>query len=330
MNKQLLVIAALGGSLLVAGCGSDDGGGSGIGGDFPTGAVALATADDANRELNNAFAFMQDISNEMADVGAAAGSLPPGDVVAKRAKAASSCGVSGTYETAAGEGSHDFPLLDIKGVQVEYVRTVLNNCKSGEGSYSWTSHGNHEAGQSGVRDDGSQLFYITMGGSNGQPFVETEQGTGWSGIYSSQMLLEMRRKNDEQGEVRVIGQYEDDEHWTESSGSGTYTGKGRYGEEGKPIIVSYDADMVTIRDFTLAYESSECAGGKVTMSTPVGHDLDMQSRYPRGGKLEIRSGANKAVYTFNTDGSATLHLNEGVGMSLSAETVQDAINSDPC
>jgi hypothetical protein len=327
MNKQLLMIAALGGTLLVAGCGGDDDGGSG---DFPTGAVALATTADANREMNNAFAFMQDISDEIGNAGAAPSSLPSGNAVAKRAKAASSCESSGTHETVEGEGTRDFSLLGVNGVPVDYVKTTLNNCKYVSGSYSSTEHGNLEAGYSGVLAGGDQLFYLTMGGSNGQPFVETEQSTGWSATYSSQMLLEMRQKNEEQGEVRVIGQYEDDESWTDGSASGTYTGKGRYGEEGTPIIVSYNADMVKILDFTLAYESSECAGGKVTMLTPTGHDIDLQGGYPRGGKLEIRSGDNKAVYTFNTDGSATLHLNDGVGTSLSAEAVQTAIDSDPC
>lgn len=72
---------------------------------------------------------------------------------------------------------------------------------------------------------------------------------------------------------------------------------------------------------------STCAGGKVQVSTPSEGGIKVSENRLTGGELRLVSGGSTARFTFKEDGGATLVINGGTAIELTAQEVLTARQS---
>lgn len=339
MKNGAIGLALLAGStVLLAAC---DGGGGGDGEPVP-----LATKSDGLRELGLSIgrygALSQYIDFPSGSSARASSKQRPGQRLLAKAAQLADCGtIKGGASDEEGSKDRDFKLLSppVSGVRVQFQRQDTDGYRQqdcyGEGNEIvelFQSDGAMEYGDSDELEAG-RYSYFTAGSGDEAAFTLNETyDEGRLGLRQRLEYLgtaESLETGD--GTVYALRLRLRIERFQE--GGVDYKASVGLGDSDAPLRATVTGDSFEL-DGHYSYRTNNagCEGGKVRVSTPSPGGITVSGTTPVGGELRLQSGDSAARFTFNNDGSATLAINGGTGISVTAEEVEDAMagEASPC
>ncbi len=332
-SKTFKAAAAAVSAILLAACGGGGGGGSSLI-DPPDTPLPLTTKADGLRALGLTLGGPLSSYAELPiDVGMARAKSRGHSWTRKpSAKAIVEDCDSGNYRYEDGTKNRDFDLLSpaAKGISVYFEKGTNNNCK-----YSYEEDGMRyvsletgakENGASEVLQSGKYEYFLT--GSERAPVGELYQE-----FFNNQLVYEERTETYgtlervlEQSQLRYGLRYTE-----------------RFGllQDGVQVALAWDlgrgntplrasvgrnGDWFKLAgSYAFGGSVESCKGGQVDLSTPSVGGVAVAGGQAVGGQLKIQAGTNAALYSFNNDGGATLTINGGTGISVSADEVRNAV-----
>jgi hypothetical protein len=337
-NSAISWAILAGGTILLAAC--DNGGGGG-----GSGPVPLATKSDGLRELGLSIgrygALSQYIDFPSGSSARASSQQRPGQQLAKALEPADCGTIKGVASDEEGSRDRDFKLLSpaVSGVRVQFQRQNTDGYRQqdcyGEGDEIvelFRSEGAMEYGSSDELETG-QYAYFSAGSGDKAAFTLNE--TYDEGQLGLRQLLEYlgTAESFESGEGTVYALRLRLKTERFQEGGIDYKASVGLGDREAPLRATVTGDSFEL-DGSYSYSSNNvgCEGGKVRVSTPSAGGIAVSDSRPVGGELRLQSGGSTASFSFNADGSATLVINGGTGISVTAEEVEDALSaeSSPC
>lgn len=323
MNRKaaLVLVGCAVAGLSACGGGDDDG--------ASDGPVALAGTADALRELTLAAGANGAVAS-LVDLPGPGGALAARSSMRAKATESGPCEDGGSFSETTGQGPHDFVLLGIPAVTVDFSRGSANNCKSvsAEGNHTTTyiENGSGESGESVAPVNGASLSYESSADGFSEIIEERENGTLLHREVQTRQGKVEFRSTGSSDETRVLGSFRYSE-----SGSDTDSYKARIdvGDSTAHPLRVVVTDTSLVIDGSYAYHTTDCSGGKVTVSTPSEGGVALDgNRRPVGGQLQLNSGSNTVLFSFGEDGGATVRFNGGAPTSLTPTQVHTALDAE--
>lgn len=317
MKSHLQKIAGgiLAGAVLSA-CGGGGGGSS---------AVTLKTKDDVIREVSNLSSLLSpgSVGAKSAQPGArnlgarrfmelkAGGKASP----SKRLKAGTryDCGTGYYTEEVFSNTSRSLPLFSVS-PNMDYDIEIYSSCKDVEGTYSTTQNGTGESGD-------NWGYAAFTGGSPGYDYLAlsnysyTEKDTNPDYGYTFTFKGQGRGESRDDGaaylsrdaiSLDITSVFEGD----------TFKVSLDFGKSGSFLETTdnYGSDGTFEVNGPLAYSSSDCPGGSMTLSTPqaISFGSDVDGDYTTGGQLQIVSGGKTVTLDFQSNGDVDFEIEGGV------------------
>jgi len=299
-RKSWAGAAAIG--VLLAGCGGSDIGGTS---QPDSGAVPLATATDALRELGNTIAAVRLVQTPLPGACSSGSDTIAGPASKSRAFVYYST-FTGTvvYET------HNYSAC-VQSSNATTLDGLLEAGTTADGAYTYA-----------VRGSPTAVLLVRSSGVDGG-------GTAVSIAQSLVGTTETHIVSDTQSEVRS-GLQTKKTQTPASSSNPTYQNLFAVGVNGPTFDVLSDSSgnggngSETIAG-SYTYDSTACSGGTALAATPSALLLTLSSdgsySYATGGALTVSAGANSVTYTFSTAGAT---LSGSISGSLSSSEVQQA------
>lgn len=238
--------------------------------------------------------------------------LRPAKSAAPKATSTQNCD-SGSTTTETASKNFNFSLFDSQSRTVDFVRETENNCK-----YTY-SNGGVET-YTGVAEFGttsSEEFGYAQFGSGNTPSSYSYMETGYS--TSESLLGQVQfRSTSVLDDVRTIATLKS----AEADGSDSYKLTASLGQGGAPLKVTSNSNGLLTIDGPVDIESSECPGGKISITTLQPFDLSSTEEgdsYAVGGSVRVQSGNSSVTFTYNADGSATYQTGSGSTGTLSRD-----------
>lgn len=351
MGAGLLALAALGagcqdqGEPLVSGGGNSGGGGGGGG----NAAADLGSADGIKTQVGT-FATLVSALGTLEALNrppAAARSGVPG-------KASEACQDGGSREDFSTPGKavnspFTSQTFDVNGERTLDCTLVSESSGGGSSSrFELVLNGSAESGQ--VSDNG-EVLYIGVGDSPAAPyrfdyaFSSSGSGNGFS--FSSEIDLDFgiyyrvdSRRDNAGAESRYHLDFGGDYQAVATSNGQTGRGEGRFesflGSAEAPFVITSDASQGLTLDgrygFSIspAPQGARCTDAEVSVSTlsPLFRSTTSNGSPYEAGRLEFRSGEDRATVEFNSDGTVTVTPAGGTPSTLRFAEAQSA--AAPC
>ncbi|WP_162932675.1 hypothetical protein [Solimonas sp. K1W22B-7] len=331
-------------------------GGGGSDGDGGREEFSLSSKSGALRELALAGLVLGEVPDAAPAAAAALaakkvgggsgwGKVPLREAPGNRPKVA--CPVGGSYTVDSSTKNRSFPYFSVGSTAVSFEREVDSNCDfEAEVPQGFTGlkrlNGIFEFGDTATLGDGSRIGYYIDGNLNSNPREVFSERQVVRSINSNAIVfeefrnrlgtVEQRETSGGAIDVRAVYGYSYDSRDSSGSRPVDYSSFVQLGNTSTnaPFRGLSDDEDLTLNGL-YAYETSECKGGEVSVSTE--DTLELQTvgdeQYPIGGRLRLASGDKFAVFTFNTDGGATLNLN-GTTQTLTPAEVRNAIDDPDC
>lgn len=325
---------------LLAACGKSsevsDGAASASPSALSTSPVALASQADALRELNIATALAWQVSGGAIGINA-------GGANAERVRAWSfnggeragaqladgsdggtqkgKCKTSGSYESTQSAGSHTFTYFAGRSENVAVTRNSRSQCKSewsaNSVTQSLTLGGIEESGQNAAAD----YSYGTLGAGSDAYTERYENKSSKDDAVDVSFLGSSEAHTPPDGPLQAAAVF----RYRYKKGDGDFF-SADVGDGSAPFTVEQGGTLSIAGPYSYAYK--DVGGGQATVSTPVAVQLDGSGAHPSAGEIKIVSGSHEALFTFASDGGATLKLDDST-LALSAADIQTALKGAP-
>lgn len=336
-NRTLKVAILAGSTMLLAACNN--------GGDGGADPVPLETKSDGLRELGLSIGSYGPLSfyinfPSAASARASSKRLAGPQLSAKALRPGDCDTIKGGASEEEGSKDRDFKLLNppASGVRVDFQRQNTDGYQEqycyGEGQEIvelFQADGITEYGS--AETAAGQYDYFTAGSGDKAAFTLNE--TYDEGQLGIRQLIEylgtVESLETEDGIFYGLRLRLKTERFQQ--GGIDYKLSANLGDNDAPLRAKVSGNAFEL-DGSYRYSSNNvgCEGGEVRVSTPSTGGITVNGTRPDGGELQLQSGGSTARFTFNDDGSATLVINGGTGISLTAEEVADAMagESSPC
>lgn len=337
MIRPFTRAAACGSLLALSACG----GGSGGDGDSAE-PFTLETKSGALRELSMAGSVLDGVPEVLDTAGATLaksrsgswGKVPVRQFGGARPKA--NCPLGGSRNEVSVE-SRSFVYFNLQNAAVTATREDDDAClyaaPSNEIPPGTTGvdrfNGRFEEGETAVVE-GSKYGYVIDGTSNAAYFVTRTVSQNNREVYievdGSRGTIEQREPQGGGRDLRAVYRYS----YNYDDSNESYFRLVELGQGTTPFTGQADANGGDIRfSGTYEYETSECDGGRVVVSTE--EPINLSEGYPVDGRIRLTdSGGKFAVFTFSANGSATVSLNGGAPVSVSKTELENAIDDSGC
>ncbi|HSW12362.1 MAG TPA: hypothetical protein VLI06_05940 [Solimonas sp.] len=184
--------------------------------------------------------------------------------------------------------------------------------------------GRHEDGETGTLPDDSAFVYVRGGEAGGYfSFSYQEHNNGKLSYASNNRYrgdVEVRSPPEGGFDIRSVMSYREDE-------TDGYEAAVDLGEAGRPLQILLGESGLVFNG-TYAYRSEDCAGGRLTISTPE-PIVTNENGTATGGRIRLDSGGASASLLLKPDGSGTLQLPGGESLPVSGAELEQ-LEQNPC